>query len=207
MAPDAISYRPLTRDDLGAAAALFAAHLPGVAGGRAPAALEGFLARELFDGPWVDPEAPSLVAEDGDGRLLGMIGRQVRPARWGERELRLAWPEHLVVAPQARTRAVGVQLLRRVFAGPYDATVADTASPVVEAVWARLGGTRLDLKAVHWVRVFRPWRWPPRSPRGAWPGPGRGPRWRGPLPCSTPGRWPRPAGGRFPPRPRRRPRS
>jgi hypothetical protein len=152
----AVAYRPLARDDLPAAAALFAAHLLGGQDRGAPGAVEGFLGRSLLDGPWAAPDAPSLVAEQ-DGRLIGLIGLQVRPGRLGDRALRLAWPEHLVVDPAARAGAVGVELLRRALAGPQDATFADTASPVVAQLWARLGGTRLELKAVHWVRVYRPW--------------------------------------------------
>jgi hypothetical protein len=150
-----VAYRPLARADLRAAAALFATHL--LAEDRdAPGAVEGFLARSLLDGPWADAASPSLVAEAPDGRLLGLVGIQMRPGRLGDRAVRLAWPEHLVVDPAARTRAVGVGLLRRVLDGPQDATFADTASPVVAQLWSRLGGSRLELKAVHWVRVYQP---------------------------------------------------
>src|SRR3954449_12669519 len=155
LAHPTVAYRPLERGDLPAAAALFAAHLAPAARGR-PGDVAAFLGRSLLDAPWADPEAPSLVAEDAGGRLLGFVGVQVRPARLGARRVRLAWPEHLVVGPDGRTRAVGVGLLREVVAGPQDATVADTASPIVERMLLRLGATRLELKAVHWVRVLRP---------------------------------------------------
>ena len=151
-----IDYRPLTHDDLPAAGALFARDLLA----DAPAedgALEGFLARSLLDSPWADPEIPSLVATGDDGRLVGFIGSEVRRSRLGGRELRLAWAEHLVVDPEARGHAVGVGLLRRLLRGPQDATISDNASAVVERLWVTLGGSKLDLKSIHWVRVFRPW--------------------------------------------------
>jgi GNAT superfamily N-acetyltransferase len=151
----AISYRPLAREDLPAAAALVARDL--LAEAPADGALEDFLARSLLDSPWADPEIPSLVAVDADGRLLGLVGAEVRRSRLGGREVRLAWAEHLVVDPDARGHAVGVGLLRRLLGGPQDATISDNASDVVERVWVRLGGTKLDLKAIHWVKVFQPW--------------------------------------------------
>jgi hypothetical protein len=151
----AIAYRPLERADLPAAARLFARDL--LAEVPADGALEGFLARSLLDSPWADPDIPSLVAEGGDGRLLGLVGAEVRRSRLGDRDLRLAWAEHLVVDPEARGHAVGVGLLRRLLAGPQDATISDNASAIVERMWVCLGGTKLDLKAIHWVKVFRPW--------------------------------------------------
>jgi hypothetical protein len=41
--------------------------------------------------------------------------------------------------------------------GPQDLTVDDNASEVVERIFIRLGGERDELKAIHWVRVLRPW--------------------------------------------------
>ena len=50
--------RALSRSDLPAVATLMRTFLPG------PAADESYLARVLIDGPWTDPELPSLVATD-----------------------------------------------------------------------------------------------------------------------------------------------
>jgi hypothetical protein len=46
--------------------------------------------------------------------------------------------------------------MRRLLEGPQDATFGDSASPLMEQMWLRLGGHRVDLKAINWVRVFRP---------------------------------------------------
>ena len=76
--------------------------------------------------------------------------------RLESRRLRFAWAAHTVVTPEARKRAVGFLRMRKLLAGPQDATLGDSASPLMEQMWLRLGGRRLELKGVHWIRVFRP---------------------------------------------------
>jgi hypothetical protein len=150
-----IRTRPLERADLPAVATLFRDAL---AGGppRTEPALADFFRRAFFDQPWADSGIPALVAVDDDGAIIGLQGADVRRMQLGDRTLRFAWAGHSVVAPHARPGAVGLFLLRALLAGPQDATVADNAAPLIEQMWLRLGGRRLDLKAIHWVRVFRP---------------------------------------------------
>jgi hypothetical protein len=45
-----------------------------------------------------------------------------------------------------------------VLKGPQDVTFTDNGSDVVRQMWGGLGGQVLDLKGIHWVRVFRPWQ-------------------------------------------------
>jgi hypothetical protein len=56
----------------------------------------------------------------------------------------------------ARRGAAGFLMKRKLLEGPQDATLGDSASPLTEQVWLRLGRRRLELKDIHWVRVFRP---------------------------------------------------
>jgi hypothetical protein len=114
--------------------------------------------RTLLDSPWSDPELPSLVAIDEHGRMIGFIGTEVRRMRLGKRSARAVWCQHFVVDPAARHLGVGAVLLRRVLKGPQDATFTDNGSDVVRQMWGGLGGQALDLKGIHWVRVFRPWQ-------------------------------------------------
>lgn len=152
--PVRMLIRPVERADLNAVATLIRETLQA----RGPASepsLAAFLRRTLIEQPWADPEIPSLVAEL-DGQIVGFVGAEVRRMRLGDRAMRFAWAAHSVVTPAARARAVGFALTQRLLDGPQDATLGDSASPLVEQMWLRLGGRRLELKGIHWVRVFRP---------------------------------------------------
>ena len=155
VAPAAITTRPLERADLPAVSGLFREVL---AGGpqRTEPALADFFRRAFFDQPWADPDIPALVATDRDGAIVGLQGADVRRMRIGARTLRFVWAGHSAVAPSARRSAVGLFLMRALVDGPQDATIGDNAAPLIEQIFLRLGGERLDLKAIHWVRVFRP---------------------------------------------------
>jgi hypothetical protein len=154
-----VTFRALRREDLPEASAMFARvmglgapSLPGV-----ERALERFFATTFFDCPWADPEIAPLVAQDAAGAIVGMIGVETRRLRLDGRTLRVASAGFLAVVPEARNSATGVLLLRRLLGGPQDVTVTDTASELVERIWMRLGGSRVELKELHWVGVLRPW--------------------------------------------------
>jgi hypothetical protein len=149
------TVRPLERPDLPAVARLFRETFASGPRHTEPA-LAAFFERTLLDHPWTDPEIRSLVAIDESELPVGFVAAEVRRMRLGDRTLRFAWAAHTAVAPAARKRAVGLLLMRRLLEGPQDATLGDSASPLMEQMWQRLGGQRLDLKAIHWVRVFRP---------------------------------------------------
>jgi hypothetical protein len=153
--PATTTIRPLERADLPAVAALFRETFE-AGPRRAEPALAAFFERTLLDQPWMDPKIRPLVAVDEGGLPVGFVAAEVRRMRLGGRTLRFAWAAHSAVAPAARKRAVGVLLMRSLLEGPQDATLGDSASPLMEQMWLRLGGQRLDLKAIHWFRVFRP---------------------------------------------------
>jgi hypothetical protein len=149
------TIRPLQRADLPSVAALFRETFE-VGPRRTEPALAAFFERTLLDQPWADPDIRPLVATDERGLPVGFVAAEVRRMRLGGRTLRFVWAAHTAVAPAARRSAVGVLLMRRLLEGPQDATFGDSASAVMEQMWLRLGGRRLDLKAINWVRMFRP---------------------------------------------------
>jgi GNAT superfamily N-acetyltransferase len=149
--------RPLERSDLEASTALFELALGSGVRAADPAKVSLF-ERTFLDNPWVDPELPSLVATDEHGRIIGFIGAEVRRMRFGDRAVRAVWCQNFVVDPEARRLGLGAILLRRMLKGPQDAILTDNGSETVREMWVRLGGHMLELKGVHWVRLFRPWR-------------------------------------------------
>ena len=159
-----IEIRPLEPADLHQAADLFRKVLH-------PTSREcndifaDFLGRTLLDSPTADSTIPSLVAADDDGRIIGLIGTEVRPIRLGHRRLRLAISEHWAVDPDAPIAGVGAWLLQRVLAGPQDGTFTDAASSTTQKVWERLGGETIHLQCATWTRVFRPFGLAATHPR------------------------------------------
>jgi GNAT superfamily N-acetyltransferase len=148
--------RPLAEGDLEQVASLY--ELVARSGSRkAPPRMVQFFQESFFEHPWVDPEIPSLIAEDGDGRIVGFIGSHVRRFCFDGRRVRLGCSGHLVTDPGARNQAVGAFLMRRYLAGPQDVTITDTASAVVRRIWETAGGQTAYTSCIGWVRVFRPW--------------------------------------------------
>jgi GNAT superfamily N-acetyltransferase len=157
-APDRIAQiRALERSDIPETAALFELVLGSGVREAKPARVRLF-EREFLDNPWVDRELPSLVAVDERGRVVGFIGVEVRRMRFGDRAARAVWSHHFVVDPPARRLGVGAVLLRQILNGAQDVTLTDSASEITRKMWKGLGGQTLDLRGIHWVRVFRPWR-------------------------------------------------
>ena len=128
-------------------------HLPG------PAADEGHLARILIDGPWTDPELPSLVAADEDGKVVGSITSEVRRMRHESREIRGVCCAHLIVAPESRGGATGALLLGALLKAGQDLTWSETASDDVVRIWQVYGGHADAARACDWMMVLRPGAW------------------------------------------------
>lgn len=145
--------RPLERADLPRVCELYEVAARSGAP-EAPAGLAGYFARTLLDHPWVDPEIPSLVAQDADGTVIGLIGSHVRRLRVDRRLVRLAYSGQLVADP--RHPGVGALLLRRFLRGPQDVTITDGATGRVHGMWTALGGQALAHASFGWTRVLRP---------------------------------------------------
>jgi hypothetical protein len=149
-----IRLRPLVPRDAGALAALHTRVHPHSAW-RSPAAYASYALEMLFRNPWVDPEIPSWAAEE-DGRLVGFLGVVPRRMLFGHRAIRLAVGCQLMVDPDKRASFVALELLRRLFGGPQDLTVADGANDASRGLWEASGGIASALHSLHWVQLLRP---------------------------------------------------
>jgi hypothetical protein len=153
-----IRVRPLLPRDAAKLGALNARVNPRVGpttGWRSPAAYASYALEMLFRNPWVDPEVPSWVAEENE-RLVGFLGVMPRRMRFGARAIRVAVSCQLMVDPEKRASFVALELLRRLFAGPQDLTVADGADDAARGLWETSGGISSALHSLHWVRLLRP---------------------------------------------------
>lgn len=146
------SIRPLRREDIPQVASLYEKVARSGSGTPAPRLAEYF-EQTLVDHAWVDPEIPSLVYTDNQGRLAGFIGSHVRRMTFDGRCIRAALSGQLVSDPAVRGRAAGTLLLRRYLAGPQDMTVTSAGSETTR-IWKALGGSVVPLSSVSWARLL-----------------------------------------------------
>ncbi len=125
--------------------------------GQPPPGLCRYFQRTLFEHPWVDPEIPSLVYEHA-GRIAGFLGSHVRRLVLNDEPIRMGCAGQFVADPDMQKRGIGALLLRRYLAGPQDLSITDGATESVARMWVGLGGHRLWLNSLAWLRVFRPCR-------------------------------------------------
>jgi hypothetical protein len=147
--------RPLERDDLEQVTSLYE-HVARSGARTPPRGMAPYFEETFFDYPWADPEIPSLVYVEPDGRITGFLGSSVRRFEFDGRPVRVGVSGQLVTEPDARSRAPGAFLMRAYMQGPQDLTVTDTASDLVRRIWEGVGGETFHLACVGWVRVFRP---------------------------------------------------
>jgi hypothetical protein len=150
--------RPLDSADIPAVADLFRVAM-GPENQLSRPWLADFLRETLFHTPWLDPEVPSLVATGEDGSIRGFIASNVRHVMVDGKRLRAACCAHLVVDENARSRALGPQLLGRYMGGPQDLTFTDTATEVVARMWRSFGGRADGQRSTGWMLVLRPGPW------------------------------------------------
>ena len=149
--------RPLERADLEQVTSLYE-HVARSGSRIAPPGMAGYFAETFFDHPWADPEIPSLVYAEADGRITGFLGSSVRRFEFDGRPVRVGVSGQLVTEPGARAQAPGAFLMRAYMQGAQDLTLTDTASDLVRRIWEGVGGETFHLACVGWVRVFRPWQ-------------------------------------------------
>lgn len=149
-----VRLRPLVPRDAGALAELHTRVHPR-SNWRSGAAYASYALEMLFRNPWADPEIPSWVAEE-KGRVIGVLGVVPRRMRHGERTLRAAVSCQLMIDPDKRASFVALELVRRLFAGPQDLTVADGANDASRGLWEACGGITSALHNLHWVWLLRP---------------------------------------------------
>jgi hypothetical protein len=121
-----------------------------------PPKLAAYFRRTFLKHPWIDPEIPSLVYRDDEGRIAGFLGSHVRRLRFDGRPIRMACSGQLVVAPEARHEAVGAFITQEYLAGPQELSITDGANEPVRRMWQLLGAEVLHLSSIDWTRVFRP---------------------------------------------------
>jgi len=158
--------RPFVRADIEQVARLHnsvfeGGHAP-TKGGLSPALLQeyaDYFEHVLFGNPWFDEALPSLVSQDGDGKISGFLGVLPRRMLYEGTPVKVALSSQFVVDPSRRASGAGVRLLKAFLSGPQDLSVTDEANNTSRALWQGLGGSTAYLYCLHWTCVFRPARY------------------------------------------------
>lgn len=116
--------------------------------------LAAYFENLFFRNPWQDERFPSLVHEEGDGRVTGFLGVMRRPATFRGEPIDVAVCTQFMVDPAHRGLA-GVQLVRRLFQGPQQLTIADVANDLSRSIWEGLGGTISPVHSLTWTQPLR----------------------------------------------------
>jgi GNAT superfamily N-acetyltransferase len=142
--------RPLERSDIPRAASC-------ISGQASPTKFTAFLEEVFFDSPWADPEIPSLIYVE-DGEIVGTLMLSTRNMRFEGEPIRAVVSAFFWAHPRARSRGVGIRLLRELLEGPQDLTLTDGASDDVRRMWVMLGGRTSHLNGLSFIRLLDPWR-------------------------------------------------
>jgi hypothetical protein len=97
---------------------------------------------------------PSLVYER-QGRIIGFLGVMPRRMQLRGTPLLAAVCSQFVVDPAERGQ-VGLQMLKRCFAGDQDVTISDEAGDCTRKIWEWCGGATALPYSIHWIRPLRP---------------------------------------------------
>lgn len=122
----------------------------------APASLGEHIRTVFLDHPWHDPEISSRVHVNDNGKVNGFIG--VLPLRLmvEGRQKRAGVAGSLMVDAPKEDPLAGAKLLRSFLNGPQDLSISETANPLSQRMWERIGGHTVEGLSVDWIRVFRP---------------------------------------------------
>ncbi|MDX3924606.1 MAG: hypothetical protein QHC90_02190 [Shinella sp.] len=125
---------------------------------RLPAAndLNAYMRSFYLDGPFREPDLPSLVHVADDGRISGFVGVHSVSFLYREKRLRAAFCGALMSAAPGRDPLAGARLLKAFLAGPQDISLSETANPVSQAMWERLHGAVLHDYSLEWFRILHP---------------------------------------------------
>lgn len=119
-------------------------------------AYDKHFARIFLEHPWHDDRFPSLVNEESDGRITGLLAVMTRAMAFKGRQITMAVSSRLTVDPECRSKLAGVQLMKTFLNGPQELSVADLGNRTSQKLWHTMGGTTSSLYSLNWSRLLRP---------------------------------------------------
>jgi hypothetical protein len=120
-------------------------------------ALRGYLLELFCRHPWQDERVTSLVYEEGPGELVGCLGVMPRPMAVDGEPILAAVSHNFMVDPGRRSSMAGIELMKALFAGPQDLSLAE-GNDASRRLWTALGGATSLLYSIRWTQPLRPAR-------------------------------------------------
>ena len=117
--------------------------------------LERFLDDIFLRHPWVDDDVPSLVYEDGRGRVVGVLGAMRRPMTIEGRRLRAVVTHDFMVEQQSRATMAALELMKHMAKCGHDLLLCD-GNDKSRSLWEALHGNTAFGHSLRWVRPLRP---------------------------------------------------
>ena len=149
--------RPMTERDIAQVLELYGRVFPRREAG-SPQPVGEYLSEVLCRNPWRDDALPSLVYEDGAGRVAGCLGVMPRSMLLEGRPIRAAISHTFMVEPGSRSSLAGLALARAFLSGGQDLSIAEGGSPS-RRILDRFGGSTSLLFSLRWTRPLRPSRY------------------------------------------------
>jgi hypothetical protein len=100
--------------------------------------------------------AASMVHVEEDSTVTGFVGVLAQNFMLNGAAVRVAVVGSLMVDQPSHNPLAGARLLRAVTSGPYDAVISETANPVSQRMWEKLGGHAVAGYSLDYIRVLRP---------------------------------------------------
>lgn len=147
--------RPLVEEDVGALVELHRRSFG--PSPMSPDTLRAYLFELFCRHPWQDQRVPSLVYEEAAGELVGCLGVMPRPMTVDGEPILAAVSHNFMVDPERRSSMAGIELMKALFAGPQDLSLAE-GNDASRRLWTALGGTTSLLYSFRWTQPLRPAR-------------------------------------------------
>jgi hypothetical protein len=114
-----------------------------------------YLERIFLDHPWTRDSLPSLVYEDGDGKIIGCLGVVPREMSFNGQPIQATVSHSFMVEPGRRSPEVALKLSQVYFAGPQELSLAE-GNDKSRKIWEAFQGATSMLYSFRWTRPLRP---------------------------------------------------
>lgn len=119
--------------------------------------LHDYLLQLFCRHPWFDERLPSLIYEESEGRIAGCLGVMPRPMVFAGRPILAVVSHNFMVDPDHRSPRAAMELLKALFAGPQDLSLAE-GNDSSRRLWKAMGAATSMAYSLRWTCPLEPAR-------------------------------------------------
>jgi len=120
------------------------------------AAYRDYFRSVFIENPAGNGPLPSLVYDEGRGRIVGFVGLVPRRLVVGDQSYQAVVSSQFIVDPARRAGMVTVSLAKACLEGAQDLSISDEATDAARRIWEALGGATALFLSMYWTRPLRP---------------------------------------------------